>query len=85
NVWFLRPNKDYPNGDIQLNKLWTDLAIGVGTGLRVDLGIFVLRVDYAYKLKNPSPDIADATSQNKWAYDWRLLGGQLQLGINYPF
>jgi outer membrane protein assembly factor BamA len=83
NVWTIRTQKENPDAEFRVDKLWKDLAIGVGTGLRVDLGIFIIRVDYAYKVKDPSP--ADVAAQNKWFYDWRLLGGQLQLGINYPF
>lgn len=87
NVWFLRDNPDFPGGAIpnSLGKLWKDLAIGLGTGLRVDFGFFKFRFDYAYKVKNPTPDINKASSQNKWFYGWQLLNGQLQLGIDYPF
>ena len=85
NVWFLRKNPDFPNGEFALNKLWKDIAIGVGTGLRVDFGLFLIRLDYAYKVKDPSPDEAHAAFQNKWFYDWKLLNGQFQLGVNYPF
>ena len=83
NVWFLRKNEDFPDGEFRLNKLWKDIAIGMGTGLRVDFGLFLIRLDYAYKVKDPSP--GDIQYQNKWFYDWRLLNGQFQLGVNYPF
>jgi hypothetical protein len=63
--------------------LWKDLAIGAGTGLRVDFGFFLVRLDYAYKVKDPSPETLQA--QNKWFYNWKPLNGQLQLGVNYPF
>lgn len=85
NVWFLRENKDFPGGEFptSFGKLWKDLAIGTGTGLRVDFGFLKVRVDYAYKVKNPTPDKLEA--QNKWFYNWSLLSGQVQLGIDYPF
>jgi outer membrane protein insertion porin family len=85
NVWFLRKNLDFPNGEFKINRLWKDLAIGAGTGFRWDFGFLKLRLDYAYKVKNPSPDASDPGSQNKWFYKWQLLNGQLQVGINYPF
>jgi outer membrane protein insertion porin family len=88
NVWFLRKNPDFPNGEFNINRVLTDMAVGVGTGLRVDFNFFLLRVDYAFKAKNPSPAPEDIASQNKWFYDFsskKLLGGQVQLGINYPF
>jgi outer membrane protein assembly factor BamA len=85
NVWFLRKNPDFPDGEFRFNKLWKDIAIDVGTGLRIDFGLFLVRLDYAYKAKNPSPDEADRAGQNKWFYHWKWNGGQLQLGVNYPF
>jgi outer membrane protein assembly factor BamA len=86
NVWFLRKNPDFPDGEFPhtFNKLWKDIAIGLGTGLRVDFGTFLkVRLDYAYKVKNPTPDVIEA--QNRWFYKWQLFNGQVQLGIDYPF
>lgn len=83
NVWFLRPNPDFPDGEFRLDKLGKDLAIGAGTGLRVDFSFLKLRFDYAYKVKDPTP--ADASEQNRWFYNWQLLNGQFQIGIDYPF
>lgn len=88
NIWFLRQNKDFPNGNFQFNRLWKDLAIGVGTGLRIDFGLLLARFDFAWKAKDPSPE--DPAAQNKWFYHWRpgftgTYGAQFQLGINYPF
>lgn len=86
NIWFLKsaasPN---PEEVFSFNRLGKDIAVGVGAGLRVDFGFFVVRLDYGYKAKDPSPSPANAASQNKWFYDWKPFGGQLQLGINYPF
>jgi outer membrane protein insertion porin family len=85
NVWFLRENKDFPDGEFRFSKLWKDIAIGVGTGLRIDFGFLNIRLDYAYNAKDPSPDEANAKSQNKWFYNWKPGGGRFQLGVNYPF
>ena len=96
---FFVTNSDFPNGQFlyseagkfAFNKLWTDLAIGVGTGLRIDLGFFLIRVDYAFKAKDPSPALLK--NQNKWFAQFReakgllpkLGTGQIQLGVTYPF
>lgn len=90
NVWFLRKNQDFPNGNFDFNRLGKDVAVGVGTGLRIDFSFLLLRLDFAWKAKDPSPDITDATGQNKWFYHTNLrfgshYGTQFQLGINYPF
>jgi len=91
NVWFRRRNDDFPNGEFKLSRLPKDLAVGVGTGFRIDFGFLKARFDFAYKAKDPSPDNPEA--QNKWFYKPRLgigdrngrQGAQFQLGINYPF
>jgi len=74
-----------PEEVFKLSRLGKDIAIGMGTGLRLDFTFFIIRLDYAYKVKDPSPDILNQDTQNKWFYDWKPLNGQLQLGINYPF
>jgi outer membrane protein assembly factor BamA len=99
NVWFLRENQDFPNGEFRFNRLAKDIAVGVGTGLRIDFGFLMARFDFAWKAKDPSP--AEPAAQNKWFYNWRpwignkttgdgvnaitKYGAQFQLGINYPF
>ena len=90
NVWFIRNNEDFPNGNFKLNRLAKDVAVGVGTGLRIDFGFLLARFDFAWKAKDPSPDSIDAAGQNKWFYHTNLrfgsrYGTQFQLGINYPF
>jgi outer membrane protein insertion porin family len=85
NVWFIRSNPDFIGGEFRFDKLWQDIAIGAGTGLRIDFSFLKIRFDYAQKVKNPTPDEGKASTQNKWFYDWRPLNGQFQLGIDYPF
>jgi outer membrane protein assembly factor BamA len=87
NVWYRTYNQDYQDGTFKFNKFLDDLAVAVGTGLRVDFTYFLIRLDYGMKARNPSPQLADIDSQGKWFYKWGLtsIPGQLQLGINYPF
>jgi outer membrane protein assembly factor BamA len=85
NIWYLRKNTAFPDGEFRFDKLWKDLAIGAGTGLRVDFGLFLVRVDFAYKLKDPSPSKVDSDKQNKFFPYRKLSDGQIQLGVNYPF
>jgi outer membrane protein insertion porin family len=86
NVWFLKDAPGRPAEEVfSFNRLGKDLAIGSGVGLRVDFGFFVLRLDYAYKVKDPSPAPVNQHLQNKW-FGYRFFDGdQFQLGINYPF
>lgn len=83
NVWFLKKNAGDEDEVFNFSRLGKDIAVGVGTGIRLDFTYFLIRIDYAYKAKDPSPD--NMAAQNKWFYNWKPFGGQLQIGINYPF
>jgi outer membrane protein assembly factor BamA len=90
NIWYLKkeavPSTPAEQAAVfQLQDLAKDLAVGMGFGLRIDFSLFILRFDYSYKVKDPSPEPAKAYRQNKWFYDLKPLNGTLQLGINYPF
>ena len=87
NIWFLKKEAAPLNPEevFSFSRLTKDLAVGVGTGLRVDFSFFVIRLDYSYKAKDPSPSPANAALQNKW-FGYKLAkGDQFQLGISYPF
>jgi outer membrane protein insertion porin family len=85
NVWFLRNNPDFPDGTLTAESFLRDLAVGMGTGLRVDFDFFRLRLDYGLKVKVPSPEPYNIAVQNKWFSNFNPLSGIIQLGINYPF
>lgn len=85
NVWTIRNLSGFEGGQFKFNNLWHDLAIGAGTGVRIDFGFFLIRLDWAYKLKDPSPDILNADKQNKFFPYKSIRDGQLQLGVTYPF
>ena len=83
NIWYRNKNVD-PNirgAAFDFNKLYTDVAVGAGTSLRLDFDYFLIRFDWAYKIKDP----AYSDLNYGWLHDIRLLKGQFQLGINYPF
>ena len=67
--------------DFQLNRFYKELAIDIGTGLRLDFDYFLIRLDWAYKVRDPQ----SKTEPNKWFYNFDLKKGQFQLGIGYPF
>ena len=87
NIWFIKKAPGRTAEEIfNLGRLGTDLAVGVGTGLRLDFTYFVIRFDYSIKAKDPSPSPANRAYQNKWFGYPRLSDmDQFQLGINYPF
>jgi len=83
NIWYHSKNVDPKIADaaFNLNKLYTDIAVGAGTSLRIDFDYFLIRFDWAYKLKNP----VYSNENYGWFHDLELSKGQFQLGINYPF
>jgi outer membrane protein assembly factor BamA len=88
NVWFMHANPDFPGGEFHFGSFAKDLGIDVGTGVRVDLGFFLIRLDYALKVHNPSPEPFNKEAQNRYFYNWDLkylFGGVLQFGVTYPF
>jgi len=87
NIWYLKKATGRtPEEIFSLRRLGKDLAVGVGTGLRLDFTYFVIRLDYSIKAKDPSPSPASQNFQNKWFGYPRLQDmDQFQLGINYPF
>jgi hypothetical protein len=67
--------------DFKFDRFYREFAVDAGTGLRIDFDLFIIRLDYAYKIKDPQRmDHSDT-----WFYDMRLFDGQFQLGIGYPF
>jgi outer membrane protein insertion porin family len=90
NIWYLRNNPDFENsldeknGQFKFNKLGRDLAVGVGTGLRIDLNYFLLRLDYAFKAKDPAQE-TNKQWFNNWGFKEGQENGQFQLGVTYPF
>ena len=54
NIWNTRDSDQDPAAEFKLDRLYKDIAIGVGTGLRFDFNYFIIRVDYALKMKDPT-------------------------------
>jgi len=81
NIW------NYKNGQIENNTTFKgfsslkDIALGLGTGLRVDFTYFILRFDLAFKAYDPS-----LPENQRWLLkDISINKGVLNLGISYPF
>lgn len=53
NVWLLKNDPMRPGGLLQGKTFLRDIALGTGVGLRVDIGVMVLRGDLGYGLHAP--------------------------------
>ncbi|MHA4807649.1 translocation and assembly module lipoprotein TamL [Flavitalea flava] len=73
-------NRDV-GSDFKLNRFYKEFAVDAGTGLRLDFDYFLIRFDWAYKLKDPQR----LKDSERWFYNLSLGSGQFQLGIGYPF
>lgn len=81
NVWFLQENEQFPLGNFAPGRFYKEIAVGVGTGLRVDFNFFIIRLDVAFPLRNPALAEGDRWMTvlpgfRKWNFN---------LGIGYPF
>ena len=83
NIWN-RSNFDnvkLEGSELTWKNLYKDIAVGGGTSLRIDFDFFLIRLDWAYKLKDPIYSYENAG----WFNDLKITSGQLQFGIGYPF
>jgi len=53
NVWRLRENELNPGGEFRADRFLSQIAIGTGFGLRLDMDYFVIRLDAGLKVKDP--------------------------------
>ena len=81
NVWLLNPSSQYPGGEFKWESLPSEVAIGVGIGLRINAGIATFRADFALPLYDPGY----AASLRWRPQHWKLNQVVTNLGINYPF
>lgn len=92
NIWNLNKVQATDSSVFSFKRLWQDIAIGTGVGLRLDFSYFLVRIDFGIKLKDPArrenngwllpnftwknDEYAGKPVKNNWA---------LQLGVGLPF
>lgn len=81
NVWTLKTDTSRP-GSVFTSSFLKDVAVGVGTGLRFDLTILVLRVDVSVPIRYPW-----LAAGSKWDFNKAtdISNMVLNLAIGYPF
>lgn len=98
NIWLMNEDSLRPGADFKVNRFVNEIAIGAGFGIRVDLSFFLIRLDIAYPLKNPSLAVGE-----RWFFQPKeeyksfvnslsntsnlpgLYTPQINIGIGYPF
>ena len=83
NIWNLKERENQPGSKFETNFI-SEIAIGLGFGLRYDVNLLILRIDLATPLRYPYQ-----IDDNNWVNNpfKKALKGDLNLniGIGYPF
>ncbi|WP_082344168.1 translocation and assembly module lipoprotein TamL [Flavobacterium akiainvivens] len=87
NIWLWNEDPARPGAQIS-DKFLSELAVGTGVGLRLDLDFLVLRLDVAFPVRKPWRE-----EGNRWVFDeidfstktWRRENIVYNLAIGYPF
>jgi outer membrane protein assembly factor BamA len=81
NVWLSNNVDIYPHGRFTGKEFLDQIALGAGMGLRVDFSFFIVRLDGAFKVKDPS-----LPKNNRWTLGKQPLKDvAINVGIGYPF
>ena len=81
NIWLLEPSEEKPGADFEFSDFSSELALGTGFGVRLDIDFLVLRLDLGVPLRKPFLE-----QGNRWYVD--ELGFDdivYNIGIGYPF
>lgn len=81
NVWLLRNDPMRPGGQLRASSFFRDLATGTGAGLRVDIGMLVIRGDLGVGIHLPY-DTGKKGYYNMTSFKNSLA---FHLAIGYPF
>lgn len=81
NIWLNKENDKMPGGEFKLGRFYKEFGVGTGIGTRFDFDFFILRLDFAIKVRNPSFPKGD-----RWVLGYAKFSKiVLNFGIGYPF
>lgn len=89
NIWSIREDDPRPGAQISADNFFSSIALGYGTGIRFNLGFFVLRLDLGVKLYDPALRPGpDGQPMSRWRpangrFDWGDF--VLNFGVGSPF
>lgn len=78
NVWLLHENDKTPNAEFKYNTFYKQLAMDAGVGIRLDFKFFIFRLDFAWRLRDPSKIPGERWVAKEGVWFWNF-------GIGYPF
>ena len=54
NIWLSHKDKDMPNAEFSINRFYKEIGFGAGVGIRLDFNFFIIRLDAALPIYDPS-------------------------------
>lgn len=88
NIWLVNDDSLRAGGKFNIHTFYKELAVGAGLGLRIDMNVAVIRLDWAFPLRKPWLPPGE-----RWVLDeinlldrqWRRNNLILNISIGYPF
>jgi outer membrane protein assembly factor BamA len=97
NIWLFKQDISRPNAEFKWERFLSEVAIGAGSGMRLDFDYFIIRLDAGFPIRDPQKAKGERWSwQPKTQYnifrekyfgiteDYKLKG-ILNFGIGFPF
>ncbi len=89
NVWSLTDDSENGIKLLESDNFLKRFAVGAGVGMRYDFSFFILRIDYAWRIRRAySANGDDDDLSQYWEYQhepMRWNNGRVNLAIGYPF
>ena len=82
NVWLINEDETRPGGKFEMNKFVSDIAMGSGVGLRIDITYFIIRFDIGVPIRKPY-----IAGNKKWIFNNSSFFGDyiISFAVGYPF
>ena len=81
NIWLTHDDVQRDGAQFKFNSFYNEIAIGAGLGIRLNYDYFIIRVDVAMPVKDPSKPVG-----KRWVVDNASFDDiNYNLGIGYPF
>ena len=81
NIWLLRHSNEFPEGNFTFRTFIPQIAMGGGLGLRMNISIITLRLDFAIPFYDPQYDKSERWRFSHWKWNQIVTN----FGIDYPF
>ncbi|TAJ14934.1 outer membrane protein assembly factor [Marinilabiliaceae bacterium JC017] len=83
NIWSIKESSSIEGGLFKFDTFYKQIAVGLGTGLRLDFNYFIFRLDMGVKARDPSLPDGKRWIIGRRSIKWDDLG--FNFAIGYPF